>query len=207
MSQGAIIAVGALFVIVCCSSSSAAMMMGGDGDAAAAGAGAGAAEPTAPNPCAGLTDTSLASSVPVACLRKLLTDEGCTSSGTVWPQDGFNGWWRQDDGAGNYGAVKSDIKFWATSTDPDRVDGCGSATPCKGLTDSSPASAVPVSCLRKILTDEGCTSSGTVWPQDGYNGWWRQDDGAGNYGAVKSDIKFWATSTDPARVAGCGRAS
>ena len=79
--------------------------------------------------------------------------------------------------------------------------------PCAGLTDSSPASAVPVSCLRKILTDEGCTDKGTIWPQDGYDGWWHQDNGAGNFGVVKSDIKFWATSADPTRVAGCGRST
>ena len=94
----------------------------------------------APAPCAGLTDTSLASSIPVSCLRKLLTDEGCTSNGTIWPADDYDGWWRQSPqgtttvycdnqgtpcGAGNYGTVKSDIKAWATSTDPNRVDGCG----------------------------------------------------------------------------------
>ena len=162
----------------------------------------------ASDPCAGLTDSSPASAVPVSCLRKILTDEGCTDKGTVWPQDGSDGgWWRQDDGAGNFGVVKGDIHAWATSTEPMRVDGCGGATPCKGLTDSSPASAVPVSCLRKILTDEGCTDKGTIWPQDGYDGWWRQDNGAGNFGVVKSDINFWATSTDPTRVAGCGRST
>ena len=208
MSQGAIIG-GVVVVMVCCSASSAAMMMGGEETPTPTPTPTPTQTPTptpAPAPCAGLTDTSLASSIPVSCLRKLLTDEGCTSNGTIWPDDDYDGWWRQDDGAGNYGVVKSDIKFWATSTDPDRVDGCGSATPCKGLTDSSPASAIPVSCLRKILTDEGCTSSGTIWPQDGYNGWWRQDGGAGNYGTVKSDIKAWATMTDDLRVKGCGRA-
>ena len=145
MSQGAIIAVGALFVIVCCSSSSAAMMMGGDGDASTStgptSTGPASTGP-APDPCAGLTDTSLASSVPVSCLRKLLTDEGCTSSGTVWPGDDYDGWWRQSPqgtttvycdnqgtpcGAGNYGTVKSDIKAWATMTDDLRVKGCGRA--------------------------------------------------------------------------------
>ena len=79
-----------------------------------------------------------------------------------------------------------------------------------------------MACLRKLLTDEGCTSSGTVWPGDDYDGWWRQspqgttkvycDDqgtpcGAGNYETVKSDIKAWATLTDDLHVAGCGRAS
>ena len=90
-------------------------------------------------PCAGLTDTSLASSVSVPCLRKILTDEGCTSSGTVWPQDDYDGWWVKspqgattvgcDDqgtpcGAGNFATVKSDIKFWATSPDPMHIAGC-----------------------------------------------------------------------------------
>ena len=96
----------------------------------------------APAPCAGLTDTSLASSIPVSCLRKLLTDEGCTSNGTVWPADDYDGWWRQSPqgtttvycdnqgtpcGAGNYGTVKSDIKAWATLTDDLHVRGCGRA--------------------------------------------------------------------------------
>jgi hypothetical protein len=96
----------------------------------------------APAPCAGLTDTSLASSIPVSCLRKLLTDEGCTSNGTKWPDDDYDGWWRQspqgtttvycDDqgtpcGAGNYAQVKSDIKAWATLTDDLHVRGCGRA--------------------------------------------------------------------------------
>jgi hypothetical protein len=90
-------------------------------------------------PCAGLTDTSLASSVSVPCLRKILTDEGCTSSGTVWPQDDYDGWWVKspqgattvgcDDqgtpcGAGSFATVKSDIHARATSSDPMHVAGC-----------------------------------------------------------------------------------
>jgi hypothetical protein len=206
MSQGVIIA-GVAMVAICCSvSSTAYVMMGGDEEKTTTITGpTGPAPPS--DPCAGLTDSSPASAVPVSCLRKILKDEGCTDKGTVWPGDDYAGWWRQDDGAGNFGVVKGDIHAWATSTEPMRVDGCGGATPCKGLTDSSPASAVPVSCLRKILTDEGCTDKGTIWPQDGYDGWWRQDNGAGNFGVVKSDINFWATSTDPTRVAGCGRST
>jgi len=204
MSQAAIIGVVVL-MMMCSSSSSAMLMMGGDEEKTTTPTGPGPTPPT--DPCAGLTDSSPASSVSVACLRKHLKDEGCTDKGTVWPGDDYAGWWRQDSGAGNYGVVKSDIHAWATMTDPTHVDGCGGATPCKGLTDSSPASAIPVSCLRKILTDEGCTDKGTVWPQDGYNGWWRQDSGAGNYGVVKNDIHAWATMTDAERVAGCGRAA
>ena len=148
MSTGAIIAVGAVGVMVCCSASSAAaVMMGGDDDKTpgpgpAPAPGPGPGPGPAPAPCAGLTDTSLASSIPVSCLRKLLTDEGCTSNGTIWPDDDYDGWWRQSPqgtttvwcndqgtpcGAGNYAQVKSDIKAWATMTDDLRVKGCGRA--------------------------------------------------------------------------------
>ena len=137
MSRGLIVG-GVLFLMLIVIGVIVYFMMGGDGDKTP--------DPTptpTPNPCTGLTDTSLASSVPVACLRKLLTDEGCTSSGTVWPGDDYDGWWRQspqgtttvycDDqgtpcGAGNYETVKSDIKLWATMTDPTRVAGCGRAS-------------------------------------------------------------------------------
>ena len=157
--------------MVCCSSSVAAVMMGGDGESNVGKVCTpqGTPDPNATykygandacvmtcktgyekkdgacvekNPCAGLTDTSLASSIPVSCLRKLLTDEGCTSNGTIWPADDYDGWWRQSPqgtttvycdnqgtpcGAGNYGTVKSDIKAWATMTDDLRVKGCGRA--------------------------------------------------------------------------------
>ena len=112
-----------------------------------------------------------------------------------------------------------------TDTHPDTFDitvsECVSGSdPCAGLTDTSLASSVPVSCLRKLLTDKGCTPSGTMWPDDDYDDWWRQspqgtstvycDDqgtpcGAGNYATVKNDINAWATMTDDLRVKGCGR--
>jgi hypothetical protein len=127
MSQGVIIA-GVAMVAICCSvSSTAYVMMGGDEEKTTTITGpTGPAPPS--DPCAGLTDSSPASAVPVSCLRKILTDEGCTDKGTIWPQDGYDGWWRQDNGAGNFGVVKSDINFWATSTDPTRVAGCGRST-------------------------------------------------------------------------------
>ena len=132
-------------VLLLCSSSSAAaafMMSGGDsGSTGSTGSMSSTNPPT--DPCAGLTDDSLASSVSVECLRKILTDEGCTDQGTVWPADDYNGWWRQspqgtttvycDDqgtpcGAGSYATVKSDIKAWATLTDDLHVAGCGRST-------------------------------------------------------------------------------
>jgi hypothetical protein len=135
----------------------------------------------APAPCAGLTDTSPASSVPVSCLRKLLTDEGCTSSGTVWPGDDYDGWWRQDDGAGNYGVVKSDIKFWATSTDPTRVAGCGSTAPSGGSPSPTPSAsycyryaAPPMRTL--FYKSDDCTAK---W------GWGYNDQNVGAGGTLK----------------------
>ena len=213
--------IGAFGLLCLCSiSSSIAASMGGSGDdssagagagaGAAAGAGAGAAAPT--DPCAGLVDDSPASTIPVKCLQKIVKDEGCTEEGTVYPGDDYNGWWRKDDGAGNYARVKSDINAWATMQDAAHVRGCGRATaittgPCAGLVDDSLASTIPVECLQKIFRDEGCTEEGTAYPADGYNGWWRKDDGAGNYARVKSDINAWATMQDAAHVKGCGRAT
>ena len=143
MSQGAILGVVALMVM--CSSSSAAMlMMGGEETPTTPTTPSTPSTPPPPtDPCAGLTDDSLASSVSVECLRKILTDEGCTDQGTVWPADDYNGWWRQSPrgtttvycdnkgtpcGAGNYATVKSDIHAWATMTDALHVAGCGRAT-------------------------------------------------------------------------------
>ena len=96
-----------------------------------------------------------------------------------------------------------------------------SADPCVGLVDDSLASSIPVECLQKIFKDEGCTEDGTVYPADGYDGWWGKSPqgstpvscngsnecGAGNYANVKRDINAWATMTDDLHVAGCGRAT
>jgi hypothetical protein len=81
------------------------------------------------------------------------------------------------------------------------------ADPCVGLVDDSLASSIPAKCLQKIFKDEGCTEQGTAYPGDDYNGWWRKDDGAGNYAKVKRDINAWATMQDAAHVKGCGRAT
>src|SRR6056300_724095 len=138
MSQGLIIGGGLLFLPVIIGVVVYFTMMGGDEEKTGPGpAGPGPAGPAPPSdPCAGLVDTSLASSIPVSCLRKLLTDEGCTDQGTVWPGDDYDGWWRKSPqgtttvmcdnqgtpcGAGNFGVVKSDIHAWATMIDDEHV--------------------------------------------------------------------------------------
>jgi len=98
------------------------------------------------DPCTGLTPTSLAKDVSVPCLQKTFKEAGCTTSGTAYPVDGFQGWWNSspggqgspiycsggqvsgnnagDCGAGNYATVKSDMNAWGTLTDAVHVEGC-----------------------------------------------------------------------------------
>lgn len=94
------------------------------------------------DPCAGLTDGSLASSVSPACLQKLWKDKGCSEKGAAYPSNNYKGWWTQSPngaatvwcdathsgtqcGAGNFGAIKKDIEYWSTA--PERVAGCKGA--------------------------------------------------------------------------------
>jgi hypothetical protein len=81
------------------------------------------------DPCNGLNDNSLASTIPVSCLQKTWKDAGCSSLGTVYPKDESAArWWLDNKGAGTYGVVKSNMKLWATMTDQNHVVGChGSA--------------------------------------------------------------------------------
>ena len=69
--------------------------------------------------------------------------------------------------------------------------------PCKGITDNTPASQVPVACLKKTLLDIGCSEKGAFytgeWPADA---WWRGDDKIGNYGNVKVDMRNWSNIPD-----------
>lgn len=106
----------------------------------------------AADPCAGLTDTSLASSVSPACLQKIWKDNGCSEKGAAYPPSNYTGWWTQSPngaatvwcdatnsgtqcGAGTFAAIKNDIKFWSTATAPERVAGCkGAAAPTTSST-------------------------------------------------------------------------
>jgi hypothetical protein len=124
----AAIAAGVGAMVMCSSSLAAAMMMGGGEETPAAAAGAGAGAKTPADPCTGLVDDSLASTIPAKCLQKIFKDEGCTEEGTRYPGDDYNGWWRKDDGGGNYANVKRDINAWATMQDADHLAGCGRAT-------------------------------------------------------------------------------
>lgn len=96
----------------------------------------------APDPCAGLTDGSLASSISHACLKKMFLDVGCSVTGTAYPSTPDRTWWNSSPngttpvycnetdkkwpncGAGNVLTTKNDMKAWATMIDDVHVKGC-----------------------------------------------------------------------------------
>ncbi len=134
-TMAAIAVAGVGLMMVCSSSVAAAMMMGGeekeDKKKTPLGPSPGPTAGPAPltDPCTGLVDDSLASSIPVECLQKIFKDQGCTEEGTVYPGDDYDGWWRKSPqgttkvycgsdgtpcGAGNYADAKADIIAWST---------------------------------------------------------------------------------------------
>lgn len=94
------------------------------------------------DPCAGLTDSSLASSVSPACLKKMWKEKGCSTEGTIYDSTNGGGWWSKSPqggktvycdegankwpncGAGNYGTTKSDMDAWSTLMSDQHVKGC-----------------------------------------------------------------------------------
>jgi hypothetical protein len=173
-----------------------------------------------PDPCVGLTDSSLAKDVPVKCIQKLVVDAGCSKDGPLYPPDNFFGWWNNSPngattvycdgnnpwpkcGAGNFGTIKSDIKAWGTLTSQVHVDGCKGPDPCVGINDNTKASQVPVTCLQRTWINSGCKKEGTLYPPNDYNGWWRQDNGAGTFGAIKNDMAAWGAKKDMDGLVAC----
>jgi hypothetical protein len=96
-----------------------------------------------PDPCQGVTDSTLASSVSDACLQKMWLDAGCSVEGTVYPASGTKKWYNQSPngpnvvycagsgpnawpncGAGNVRVIKDDMNAWATMMDDVHVKGC-----------------------------------------------------------------------------------
>ena len=158
MSMPMLAGVGLL--VVCSTSSAAYMIMGRKGDddddkkkktpLGPTGPTGPSPGPTGPSPgpappvdpCAGLVDDSLASSIPVKCLQKIFKDQGCTEQGTSYPADDYEGWWTQSPqgttrvwcssgtpcGAGNYAATKADIIAWSNKTSASGLAACGRAT-------------------------------------------------------------------------------
>ena len=103
------------------------------------------------DPCTGLTDASLASSISHACLKKMFLDVGCSVTGTAYPSTPDRTWWNSSPngttpvycnetdkkwpncGAGNVLTAKNDMKAWATMIDDTHVKGC-KGPQCRALT-------------------------------------------------------------------------
>ena len=194
---------------LCSSSSAAAGGFALMGDSGSVGPGSSGPSSVIIDHCKGFSNTSPASNVSVACLRQTLKGAGCVESGSMYKglTDDYDGWWRKDtNGAGTFEGIKTDMKSYAAATSGDKYIACkGDATPCAGLTDTSPASTVPVACLRKTLKGAGCVESGNLYKglTDDYNGWWRQDNGAGTFGVIKADMNLYGTATSGDRYIGC----
>ena len=79
--------------------------------------------------------------------------------------------------------------------------------PCSEYSDNTPASEVSVACLRKTLTDLGCTTSASLYTSitDDYTGWYKQDgdEGAGTYQGIRSNIESYVNSDDDDKRAAC----
>ena len=81
------------------------------------------------------------------------------------------------------------------------------AGPCDEYSDNTPASEVSVACLRKTLTDLGCTTSASLYTSitDDYTGWLKQDGdgGAGTFQGIRSNIENYVNSDDEVKRAEC----
>jgi hypothetical protein len=79
--------------------------------------------------------------------------------------------------------------------------------PCGEYSDNTPASEVSVSCLRKTLTDLGCSTSASLYTSiaDDYTGWLKTDgeDGAGTYQGIRANIESYVNSDDDAKRIEC----
>ena len=157
--------------------------------------------------CAGLTDTSPASKVPVNCITKIWADKGCTNTSFI-PADG--GWWHLDTGATTYKGIKDDMTIYgnADAASANRIQACrgplfDAGKPCAGLSLSTPASRVPDACLQDTWKSVGCTN--TAYIPNNYTGWWKNDTGAVNMSGIIGDMRFYATSDDQFRKTACGR--
>ena len=144
MIIGALVVLLILFVVLFAVAQAKGGIGKSSGDAPVTTAPAPAPAPAPPpvDPCAGLTDTSLASSVTPACLQKVWKDAGCNERGTIYPSSTYQGWWNQSPngattvwcdathsgtqcGAGSFKTVKDDMHAWATLDDPWHKEGCG----------------------------------------------------------------------------------
>lgn len=119
------------------------------------------------DPCAGMTDGTLASLVPQECVQKQILDAGCSKKGSLYPSSVTAVTWynrspngatpvtcdathyKDNCGAGNYATIVSDIKASASMTDDVHL------TSCKGM-DALRKGLVVGRYIRLELQQVGC---------------------------------------------------
>lgn len=86
------------------------------------------APPKEPSPCDEYTDDTKASEVSVACLRKTLTDLGCSTTASLYSSidDNYSGWLRSDGegGTGTYRGMRTAIENYVNSEDEVKRESC-----------------------------------------------------------------------------------
>ena len=96
--------------------------------------------------CIGITDSTLAKDIPVPCLQQTWLNAGCTKTGSWYPIDNYNGWWKASPsgstmvycygdqvpgnspgncGAGTFGVVKADMAVVASRDTVVHREACG----------------------------------------------------------------------------------
>jgi hypothetical protein len=79
--------------------------------------------------------------------------------------------------------------------------------PCDEYDDDTPASQVSVACLRKTLTDLGCSANASLYTSidDDYAGWFKTDgdEGAGTFLGIRTSIEDYVNSDDDAKREEC----
>src|SRR6056300_903403 len=79
--------------------------------------------------------------------------------------------------------------------------------PCDEYDDNTPASQVSVACLRKTLTDLGCSANASLYTSidDDYAGSFKTDgdEGAGTFLGIRSSIEDYVNSDDDAKREEC----
>ena len=79
--------------------------------------------------------------------------------------------------------------------------------PCDEYDDDTPASQVSVACLRKTLTDLGCSANASLYTSidDDYAGWFKTDgeEGAGTFFGIRTGIEDYVNSDVDAKREEC----
>lgn len=131
MNLGAKIAIAVFFVVVIAVAVYFVFRRDTDDDTTPAvgpSPGPSPAPPKEPGPCDEYTDDTKASSVSIACLRKMLTDLGCSTTASLYSSidDNYAGWLLTDGegGTGTYRGIRTAVEDYVNSDDDVKREAC-----------------------------------------------------------------------------------